>query len=115
MVRPSPDIVRVRAFEVAAPGFITVMLAVPGAAMSVAGTAAVSRVLLTKVVVRFEPFSRTVELERKLEPLTVKLKAGPPADTVLGSILVSTGTEVETTRVKDLLAVWGVGWPLSET
>jgi hypothetical protein len=42
MVRPGPEIVKLRAFEVLGPGFCTVTLAVPTVAMSVAGIAAVS-------------------------------------------------------------------------
>jgi hypothetical protein len=78
--------------------------------MSVAGIAAVSWVLLTNVVVRFDPFHLIVELETKLEPLTVKVKAGPPAFAELGLILLNTGAAAaESTRVKALVAVWGVG------
>ena len=109
IVRTSAEMVKVTAFEMAPPGFATVMLAAPGAAMSDAGMAALSWVLVTKVVVRFDPFHLTTELERKLVPLTVNVKARPPANTVLGFMLVSTGVETETTRVKDLLAVCGVG------
>ena len=65
--------------------------------------------LVTKVVLRFDPFHLTTELETKLVPLTVNVKAIPPANTVFGLMLVSVGTEAETTRVKDLFAVWGVG------
>jgi hypothetical protein len=42
IVRTTEEIVRVTAFEMAPPGFATVMLAVPAAAMSVAGMVAVS-------------------------------------------------------------------------
>jgi hypothetical protein len=56
-----------------------VMLAVPAAAMSAAGIAAVTCVLLTNVVARFEPFHCTVELLRRLVPFTVSVKAPPPA------------------------------------
>jgi hypothetical protein len=101
--------VKVTAFEMAPPGFATVMLAVPGAAMSEAGMAVLSWVLVTKVVVRFDPLHLTTEVETKLVPSTVNVKARPPANTVLGLMLVSVGTEAETTRVKDLFAVWGVG------
>jgi hypothetical protein len=101
--------VKVRALEVLGPGFRTVMLAVPCVATSVAGIAAVSWALLTKVVVRLDPFHLTVELETKLEPLTVKAKAGPPAFAELGLILLKTGATAERTRVKALVAVWGVG------
>ena len=42
IVRTSAEMVKVTAFEMAPPGFATVMLAVPGAAMSEAGMAALS-------------------------------------------------------------------------
>jgi hypothetical protein len=109
IVRTSAEMVRVTAFEIASPGFATVMLAVPAVAISEAGRAAVSWELVTKVVVRLDPFHLTTELDTKLVPLTVNVKASPPADTVLGLMLVSVGTEAEITRVKDLFAVWGVG------
>ena len=109
IVRTSAEMVKVTAFEMAPPGFAAVMLAVPGAAMSEAGMAALSWELVTKVVVRFDPFHLTTELERKLVPLTVNVKARPPANTVLGLMLVSVGVEAETTRVKDLFAVCGAG------
>ena len=77
--------------------------------MSLAGIAAVNWEALTNVVVRFDPFHLTVEPETKFVPLTVKVNAGPPAGTVLGLRLVSTGAAAETTRLKALVAVWGVG------
>jgi len=101
--------VKFTAFETTPPGFATVMLAVPGATMSEAGMAALSWEPVTKVVVRSDPFHRTTELETKLVPSTVNVKARPPANTALGLMLVKAGGEAETTRVKDLLAVWGVG------
>ena len=115
MVKIAGETVNVSAFDVLPPEFATVTAAVPGEATSAAGIAAVSWELLRNVVVRFEPFHLTVELEAKLEPLTVKVRAGPPAFTEFGLILVSTGAPAETTRLKALVAVWGVGWPLSET
>ena len=105
IVRTSEEIVRVTAFEMTPPGFATVMLAVPGAAMSEAGMAALSWDPVTKVVVRFDPFHLTTELETKLVPSTVNVKAGLPANTVFGLMLVSAGVEAETTRVKALFAV----------
>ena len=109
IVRTSGEMVRLSAFETVPPGFVTVMLAVPGVAMSEAGMAALSWVLVTKVVVRFDPFHLTTELETKFVPLTVNVKARPPANTALGLMLVSVGVEAETTRVKDLFAVCGLG------
>ena len=102
-VKPTEVMVNVTAFEMAPPGFITVMLAEPDTSISLAGMDAVSRTLLKKVVLRFDPFHLTVVVETKLEPLRVNVKAGPPADTVPGSMLVSTGA-AETTRVNALLA-----------
>ncbi len=60
--------------------------------MSLAEIAAVSCVELTNVVVRLEPPQRTLELEMKLEPVTVKVKAGPPAFAPVGEMDVRVGT-----------------------
>ena len=109
MVNSGGEMVNVRAFDVLPPGFATVTLAVPGEAMSLARIDAVSWDAPTNVVVRFEPFHLTVELETKFIPSTVKVKAGPPAGTALGFRLVSTGAKPETTKLKALVAVWGVG------
>ena len=89
IVRPAGEIVNVRALEVPTLGVITVMLAVPGAAISVAGMSAVSREALTKVVVRLEPFHLTRLLESKLAPFTAKVNAGPPAIAEVGLTEVS--------------------------
>ena len=58
----------------------------PVEAISAAVIAAVSRVLLTKVVVLAEPFHRTVEPLMKLLPLSVRLKVAPPAVAELGEM-----------------------------
>ncbi len=60
--------------------------------MSAAVMEAVSWLLLTKVVVRLVPFHRTTELELKLEPLTVNVKAAPPAVALDGEIEIAVGT-----------------------
>jgi len=60
-------------------GFTTVTLAVPAAAMSAEGIAAVSWLEETNVVVRTAPFQFTVELLTKLAPLTVSVIAALPA------------------------------------
>ena len=78
-VKPGDVIVKVSALEVPPPGFTTLTCAVPAAAMSLAGIAAVSCVALTNVVVRAAPFHCTTEPETKLLPLTVSVNAGPPA------------------------------------
>ena len=109
MVKVVGETVNVRAFDVLPPGFATVTLAVPVEAMSLAGIAAVSWEALTNVVVRFDPFHLTVELETKFVPSTVKVKAGPPAVNVLGFKLLSTGAPAATARLKALVAVCGVG------
>ena len=61
------------------PAINTVILAVPGAAIKFAGTAAVNWALLTKVVVNPVLFHCTTAVEVKPAPLTVSVKAGPPA------------------------------------
>jgi len=48
-------------------------------------------VLLTKVVVRLEPFTRTTDPFTKLEPFTVSVKAPLPALTLAGEMLESEG------------------------
>lgn len=87
------EIVKAEAEEVPPPGvgLKTVTCAEPSAAMSVAGMAAVRRVLLSKVVVRFEPFHLTTELEMKFDPFTVNVKAGPPVFALVGEMEVTLG------------------------
>src|SRR5205823_1965610 len=53
---------------------------------------AVSCVLLTKVVVRAAPFQRTSEAATKFVPVTVSVKAAPPAVPALGASVDSVGT-----------------------
>jgi hypothetical protein len=85
-------IVSVRAFDVSpSSGSNTVTLAVPALAMSFAGITAVTCVVLTYVVVRFDPFQRTTMLPRKHDPFTVSVNAGPPAVTLLGNKEVRAG------------------------
>jgi len=109
IVRPDPAIVKVRAFEVAAPGFSTVMLAVPCVAISAAEIAAVNWELLTNVVVRFAPFHLTVEFETKVAPLTVNVKSAPPAIAEPGLRLFRTGAEAVTVKLRVFVAACGVG------
>ncbi len=85
--------VKVRLFDAPPPGagLKTVMLAVPAVAMSVAGIAAVSWVSETKVVGRLAPFQRTTAPLTKPEPVTVRVKAAPPAVAVAGASELITG------------------------
>ena len=88
-----------RAFAALSPGGLnTTTDAVPTEAISVAGTAAVSCVALTNVVVRFAPFHCTVALLSKLLPFTVSVNAGPPAIAEFGASVVSVATGVETVK-----------------
>jgi len=73
-------------------GLTTVTFAVPATATSLAGMTAVSRVVLTNVVVRLLPFHCTTEVETKFEPFTVKEKDCPPASTAEGDKELILGT-----------------------
>ena len=82
---------------------MTVTLAVPAVAMSLAGMDAVKLVALFRLVVRFDPFHRTVEPETKFEPLTVRANSGLPAMAEFGLIPVMAGTGFWTERVNCLI------------
>ena len=86
--------VNAAAAEVPPPGagLKTVTWAAPSAAISLAGTAAVTRVLETNVVVRSDPFQRTIDPEMNEEPLTVSVKPTPPVAAAVGEIEFTTGT-----------------------
>jgi hypothetical protein len=73
-------------------GLLTVTLAVPAVAMSVAGIVAVSCVALINVVVRGLPFHCTEELLMKFVPFTVSVNAPTPAVATNGLMLVTVGT-----------------------
>ena len=73
-------------------GFVTVTVAVPAVVISLARIDAVSCVLLTNVVVRPEPFQFTEAPFTKLEPLTVSVKAEPPAVPLVGESELIDGT-----------------------
>src|SRR5205085_2127532 len=81
------------------PGIVTVTWAVPTAAMSEAGIAAVSCVALTNVVVRVAPFHLTVLPLTKPVPATVSVKAGPLTSALLGVRPVSVGAGLFTVNV----------------
>ena len=84
---------KVSAAEVPPPGegLNTTTDAVPAVDMSAALIAAVSFVLLTKVVVRFEPFHCSTDVFTKLLPVAVNVKAGPPAIALEGVNVVREG------------------------
>jgi hypothetical protein len=105
------EIVKLKAFDKPPPGegLLTVMLAVPAETMSLAGMEAVSLVALLKVVVRSDPFHRTVALETKLDPLTVRAKPGSPASAELGLIPEINGTGLLTVSVNVLVLLAAVG------
>jgi len=65
-------------------GLTTVMASGPDAERELAGMSAVTRLLLTKLVCRLLPFHWTVELGRKFEPTTLRVKAGPPCLLLFG-------------------------------
>jgi hypothetical protein len=64
---------------------------VPGEAMSALLTEAVSILALTNVVASKFPFHSTTELEEKLFPFTVSVKALPPATVHDGDEVVIVG------------------------
>src|SRR2546422_223578 len=86
--------VKVSVLDVPPPGagVKIVTLATPAVAMSAVVIAAVSCVLLMKVVIRLVPFHCTVDPLMKLEPLTVSVNDVPPAVAELGLKLLSVGT-----------------------
>src|SRR6267378_2633803 len=92
---------RLSAADVPPPGaaVVTVTLAMPAAARSVAGIAAVSCVALTNVVVRVAPFHLTVLPLTKPVPVTVSVKAGPLTSALLGARPVSVGAGLFTVNV----------------
>src|SRR5206468_2222014 len=81
-------------FDVPPPGdgLKTVTAALPGPAMSPAGIEAVSWLAPAKVVGRSAPFQRTTDVEMKLLPFTVSVKAAPPAVAEVGLMVVIAGT-----------------------
>src|SRR5919108_3774107 len=72
-------------------GVNTVTVAVPVAAMSVAGIAACSCAADTNVVDRSVPFQRTTQSVIKPLPLTVRVNAGPPTWADVGLMLAIAG------------------------
>ena len=66
----------------------TVIVALPAEAMRLAGTAAVTCVALTYVVVSGDPFHWTTAPDTKPAPFTARVNAGPPAVPAAGLKLV---------------------------
>jgi hypothetical protein len=100
-------IVNVCAFEVPPPGvgFTTVIAAVPAVATREAGTAAVSCVEETNVVVSAVPFHLTVEVETNRVPFTVNVNPLPPAMAQVGLIEVVVGTGLLIVKVTGFVMV----------
>src|SRR5258708_21637662 len=82
------------------PGFTTETESAAAEATSLAGMAAVRRVLLTKVVVRLEPFTCTTDAGMKLVPVRVKVKSPLAAVTLAGERLESVGCGLLTAKVR---------------
>lgn len=127
LLNPDPLTVRVKLdpntsavdgemFEIEGTGFLTVNVTAgevppPGAAVktvidneaptatSDAGIAAVNCVLLTKLVVRLAPLTRTTEPLMKLLPLTVSVNPALPASALLGEMVAKDGTGLTTASV----------------
>ena len=72
-------------------GFVTVTVAVPAVAISAAVIAAVSCVALTNVVVLAAPLNFTTDVDTNPVPLTVRVKAAPPAVALVGEREVAVG------------------------
>jgi hypothetical protein len=87
-------IVKFTAFDVPPPGagLITVTATMPTEAIAAAGMAAVNWMELANVVARAVPPKLTTEPETKFPPLTISVKAAPPAAALVGEIVVIVGT-----------------------
>ena len=72
-------------------GFVTVTVAVPAVAISAAVMAAVNCVALTNVVVLAAPLNFTTDVDTNPVPLTVRVKAAPPAVALVGEREVAVG------------------------
>lgn len=96
--------VKVRLLEVPppGPGLVTVTCAVPTFAMSAAVIAACTCEPRTNVVVRFEPFHFTCELDTNPVPCTVRVKSVPPCFLLVGLSEVRFGTGLLIAKVTAL-------------
>jgi hypothetical protein len=93
-----PSTVNGLAAEVPPPGagFVTVTLMLPAIAASLAGIVADRLDPLINVVVSGLPLKFTIDFASKFAPLTVSVKAAPPAACVLPRLdIVGTGLFVE--------------------
>ncbi len=82
----------------------TVIFATPAAAISAAVMAACKELLETNVVGRAEPFHSTVEDDTKLFPVTVNVKAAPPAiaDPGVNNVIVDTAVVIVNVRAAEV-------------
>ena len=105
------EIMKVKPLDVPPPGegLTTATATDPAKTISADGIDAVKRVLLTNVVGRLKPFQVTIEPEMNFEPVTARMKPGPPALTELGLSPVATGKGLLIRRVKALVVVDAVG------
>jgi hypothetical protein len=72
-------------------GFVTVTVTVPAVAISAAVIAALNCVAPTNVVVLDAPLNFTNDVDTKPVPLTVRVKAAPPAVALVGEREVAVG------------------------
>jgi hypothetical protein len=79
------------------PAVLTVTAAVPALAIKRAGTAAVNMASLTQVAVKADEPHFTVEVELKLFPYMVSVKADPPETAEAGLRLISVGIAADAT------------------
>ena len=72
-------------------GFVTLTVAVPAVVISAAVIAAVNCVALTKVVALAAPLNFTTDVDTNPVPLTLRVKAAPPAIALVGEREVAVG------------------------
>ena len=80
----------------------TVISNVPAVVKSLAGMVALSRVVLTQVVVRSEPLNCTTDSDTKFVPFTVMVNAASPTVLLDGEMLVVVGVGLFTVNVRAL-------------
>jgi len=83
-------------------GLDTITVAVPSLAMAAAGTAAVKRVELTKLVATAVPPKLTTEEDIKFVPETVRVNAAPPANVLAGEMVMIAGKGLSLLTVEAL-------------